>query len=102
MAGDLALALYLDRRCVRVDRERLELVDLLGARCGAGGAARLHRTVLQRRRGAPRWRARRYISAGTTSWPRSQPDRSSTETPSFLASGASPPQSCNARERACI
>src|SRR3954451_24433361 len=40
MAGDLALDLYLDRRCVRVDRERLELVDLLGARCGAGGAAR--------------------------------------------------------------
>ena len=34
--------------------------------------------------------------------PRSQPDRTSTVTPSFLASGASPPNSCKARDSAFI
>src|SRR5205823_9362295 len=58
--------------------------------------------VLQRRRTAASSRARRYLSAGRTSCPRSQPDRTSTETPSFLASGASPPQSARARDRVFI
>src|SRR5260221_14749940 len=43
-----------------------------------------------------------YMIGGRTSCPRSQLERTSTETPSFLASGASPPESCKARERVII
>src|SRR5512138_2699267 len=42
------------------------------------------------------------MRGGTTSCPRSQLERTSMETPSFLASGASPPESCKARDRVCI
>src|SRR6266850_5354570 len=79
-------------------------IMLAGYRSSTACSVRLRtdRAPLQRRRGAASSRARRYMSAGRTSRPRSQPDRTSTETPSFLASGASPPQSCKAPARARI
>src|SRR5204862_7794987 len=76
--SDQLVARYLD-----LDHEQRhgDAKDAVAERFDAVGAG-----VLQRRRGAASTRARRYISGGRTSCPRSQPDSTSTETPSFFAS----------------
>src|SRR3954463_2745398 len=94
VGGDQLVARYLD-----LDHEQRhgDAEDAVAERFDACGAG-----ILQRRRTAASSRAFRYMSAGRASRPWIQPDKISTETPSFLASGASPPQSWRAPARARI
>src|SRR4051812_41449011 len=60
-----------------------------------GSKRRLQRLPL------PRARALRYTAAGSAPRPASHSDIASAETPSALASGASPPQARSARDKVC-